>query len=268
MSDEQPVRVTRIARGAHVPVPELLDFGVQPVILSLADAVPMTPFLPSVVCVSPDIEISQVDTLSAPYPGYRVRLRNLSSKTVATFHVRSIGRPATSMSTVRAGEHGRPAMSPGGEYTFDVNLTNASPFGDGSVAPTPLDVIEIDSVVWSDGTTTGPLVTAAETLIPADAGRRLVFERAVEILRQSLASPSSGQELLVNVRRRFDALAIDPDRLPATRTAMLATKRVLLADVNRFESDQSVLHDDTTVREWIAYTIARYEDWLKRLGTV
>src|SRR5262249_45136544 len=148
--------------------------------LSLAPAVPMTPFLPSVVSVSPEIEVSQVDTLSAPYPGYRVRLRNLSPKTVATFHVRSYGRPETSMSTVKAGEHGRPAMTPGAEYTFDVNLTSAAWLGDGSVSATPLDLIEIDAIVWADGTSTGSLPNAAPIAIPTDAGQRLVLERALE----------------------------------------------------------------------------------------
>ena len=265
MSDEQPIKVLTIARGTRVAVPELSSYGFEPVVLSLADAVPMTPFLPSVVSVSPEIEISQVDTLSAPYPGYRVRLRNLSSKTVATFHARAYGRPETSMSFVKAGDHGRPAMAPGGEYTFDVNLTGASPLGDGSVSPTPLDVIEIDSVVWADGATTGPQDVAA-TAIPNDAGQRLMFERALDILREASASASSGQERLVEIRRRFQALPIDGDRLPATQMAMRATRRVLLADLTRFENDRSVLHDDRTVARWIAYTIARYEDWLKRLS--
>lgn len=268
MSDEQPIKVMTIARGTRVAVPELSSYGFQPIVLSLADAVPMTPFLPSVVSVSPEIEISQVDTLSAPYPGYRVRLRNLASKTIATFHMRAYGRPEKSMSTVKAGDHGRPAMAPGGEYTFDVNLTGASPLGDGSVSPTPLDVIEIDSVVWADGTTTGPQVNAAATAIPNDAGQRLMFERALDILREVSTSPSSGQERLVEIRRRFQALPIDADRLPATQMAMRAIRGVLIADLTRFENERSVLRDDRTVARWIAYTIARYEDWLKRLSTV
>ena len=267
MSDEQPIKVVTISKDARVTVQELTAYGFAPVVLSLADAVPMTPFLPSVVSVSPEIEVSQVDTLSAPYPGYRVRLGNLSSKTVATFHMRAYGRPEKSMSTVKAGDHGRPAMEPGGEYSFDVNLTGASPLADGSVSPTPLDVIEIDSVVWADGTTTGPQVNTAASVIPSDAGQRLMFERALDILRAVSTSPSSGTEALAEIRRRFQALPIDPDRLPATQTAMRAARGVLLADLTRFENDRSVVQDDGIVRKWIAYTIARYEDWLKRLAT-
>jgi hypothetical protein len=268
MSDEQPIRVMTIARGARVAVPELSTYGFEPIVLSLADAVPMTPFLPSVVSVTPEIEISDVDTLSAPYPGYRVRLRNLSSKTIATFHVRAYGRPDKSISTVKTGEHGRPAMVVGGEYTFDVNLTGASRLGDGSVSPTPLDVIEIDSVVWADGTTTGPQVNAAATAIPNDAGQRLMIERALDILREVSAGPSTRQEALAEIRLRFQALPIDADRLPATRNAMRATRATLIADLTRFENDRLVPHDDGTIRQWMAYTIARYQDWLKRLATV
>ncbi len=95
-----------------------------------------------------------------------------------------------------------------------------------------------------------------------------MFERALDILREVSTSPSSGQERLAEIRRRFQALPIDPDRLPATRMAMRATQSVLIADLTRFENDGSVPHDEGTVRRWIAYTIARYEEWLKRLATV
>src|SRR5262249_61628391 len=99
---------------------------------------------------------------------------------------------------------------------------------------TPLDVIEIDSIVWADGTSTGPQVNGAATAIPNDAGQRLMFERALEILRRALAGPSNGQDLLDELRTQFTALPVDADRLPATRVAMRATRGLLIADLNRF----------------------------------
>jgi hypothetical protein len=268
MSDEQPIRVVTLTRGARVRVPELTAYGFQPIVLSLVDVALIPPFLPLVASVTPEIEISGVDLLSAPYPGYRLHLRNLSQKTVATFHVQAYRSGNKSMSAVKAGVHGEPAMPPGGDYTFDLNLTGARANGDGPVSPTPLDVIEIDSVVWADGTSTGPQVNGAAIAIPTDAGQRLMFERGLDVLRQALASPSNGAQLLAEVRQHLATLPIDSDRLPATQQAMRATRRLLLDDLNRFDKVQTVRPDAEAARLWIANAIRRYESWIKRLSPV
>jgi hypothetical protein len=84
-----PVASVVISPGSHVVIEELRKFGVQPVTLSMVTVSPMTPYLPTVVSVSPDIEIANVELLSAPYPGYRITLRNLGSKAVSNVHVQS-----------------------------------------------------------------------------------------------------------------------------------------------------------------------------------
>src|SRR3954471_15649790 len=65
-----PVASVVVSPGSHVVIHELTKFGVQPVTLSLAAVAPMTPYLPTVVSVSPRIEIANVELLTAPYPGY------------------------------------------------------------------------------------------------------------------------------------------------------------------------------------------------------
>jgi hypothetical protein len=75
----------------------LTKFGVQPVTLSMAAVAPMTPYLPTAISVSPQIEISNIELLDAPYPGYRITLRNLGQKGVSVtsaHHLRNRGRCA------------------------------------------------------------------------------------------------------------------------------------------------------------------------------
>lgn len=84
-----------VSPGAHVVVDALAKFGVQPVTLSMVEVAPMTPYPPTVSSVSPEVEVANVEVLSAPYPGYRVTLRNLGSRAVSNVHVLSYRARAT-----------------------------------------------------------------------------------------------------------------------------------------------------------------------------
>ena len=119
-----PVASVVISPGSHVVVEELRKFGVQPVTLSMVTVAPMTPYLPTVVSVSPEIEIANVELLSAPYPGYRITLRNLGSKAVSNVHVQSYRGEEKALSALKRTDDGRPMMQPGASYTFDMNLTS------------------------------------------------------------------------------------------------------------------------------------------------
>jgi hypothetical protein len=84
-----PVATVLISPGSRVVIDGLRKFGVQPVTLSMIEVAPMTPYLPTVSSVSPEIEITNVELLNAPYPGYRITLRNLGSRAVSNVHVQS-----------------------------------------------------------------------------------------------------------------------------------------------------------------------------------
>jgi hypothetical protein len=153
-----PVASVVISPGSKVVVEELRKFGIQPVTLSMADVAPMTPYLPTVVCVSPDIEIVNVELLDSPYPGYRLTLRNLGPKAVSNLHLQSWRNEQKALSALKRSHDSRALMEPGALYTFDLNLTSGrvnelTPAGTWS--PLPLDRIEVDSVRWDDGTYTG-----------------------------------------------------------------------------------------------------------------
>jgi len=267
-----PVAGVVISPGSHVVIDGLTKFGVQPLTLSMAEVAPMTPYLPTVVSVSPRVEIANVELLTAPYPGYRIALRNLGSQGVATVHVQSYRGQDKALSGIKRADDGRPMIQPGGSYTFDMNLTSglADRFTTPETwTPMPIDLIEFDSVRWEDGTYDGvPPFPHVDAVIERDSGLRVQLRRIMDALRGALAEPTSGRELFLSARSRIDALPeAEPDQLEAAKMAMRSTKAVVRADIARFEGDrdQSAL-SSRTVREWLTALLARYEAWLTRLS--
>ena len=253
-------------RGMHVVVDTLRKYGVEAVELSLADAAPLTPYLPTVFSATPNLEITSVELRNAPYPGYRITVRNLTDKAAANFHVQSYRGGTLAMSGLPRGAEGRPVLLPGGTYTFDVNLTSGGKHTEGVWSPAPLDVIEIESVLWADGSSDGVPVTASPLIAP-DAGRRLQLTRITEILRTALESTAAGGNLLAAIRSEIKALPDQDDaQLPVAQRSMRSAKVEALLDVARFERDPSTPHDPAANVRWVKYTIERYDRWISRLA--
>jgi len=266
-----PVASVVISPGSHVVVDELTKFGVQPVTLSMVEVAPMTPYLPTVVSVSPQIEIANVELLNSPYPGYRVTLRNLGAKGVSNVHVQSYYGQEKALSGLKRTDDGRPLMQPGASYTFDMNLTSGGVNGfttPGTWTPRPIDLIEFGSVRWDDGTYDGnPPFPHVDAIIEGDSGRRLQLRRIVDALKRTLEEPTSGLELLASARKRIDALTdAEADQLDAAKLAMRSTKAAVRADIARFERDQSTQPPPSAAIEWLTSLLKRYEAWLARLS--
>jgi hypothetical protein len=267
-----PVATVSISPGSEVVVDQLIAFGVQPVTLSMVDVAPLTPFVPTVVSVSPAIEVANVDVRNAPYPGYRITLRNLGDQAVSNIHVESFyGGGDKALSALKRTDDGRPMMQPGERYAFDLNLTTGGA-GDvstsGAFTPRPIEVIELDSVRWADGTHHGnPPFAHMEPAIESRAGRKLQLRRIIDVLRQTLAERNAGPELLAAAANRLGALPdAEPDQLEAAKAAMRATKAAVVLDVERFAADHATPPDTAAVVAWLTHVLARYEGWLARLS--
>jgi hypothetical protein len=266
-----PVASVVIEPGAQVVIDGLVKFGVWPVTLSMVAVAPLTPYLPTMVSVSPNIEIANVELLNTPYPGYRVALRNLGSKAVSNVHVQSYRGEEKALSALKRTDDGRPMMQPGATYSFDLNLTSGGVNGfttPGTWTPRPIDLIEIDSVRWDDGTYDGtPPFPRVDPVIEAESGQRLQMRRIVDVLRQTIASPGSDRELLASARDRLDALTeAEADQLDRAKLAMRSIKAVARDDVARFTRDQAAQLPAGAVREWLTALLRRYEAWLTRLS--
>jgi len=257
--EQQAVAALLVKPGMHVVVNELRNFGVEPVDLSLADVTPFIPSPPGVSTITPEVEIAAVTVLDAPYPGYRITVRNLSNKAVANFHVQSYRGADKALSSIQRGRDGRPAMPAQGSYTFDVNLTG----GGITCAPLPVDIIAIESVLWEDGSADGTL-PAGSLAIPSDAGRRLQLTRVIQILRD--ARKDIGVGTLARIRTEIVALPDhEIEQLQAAKASMRLAKASALDDLTRFERDHTNLNQ-AVLESWLKSTIDQYERLIARLA--
>jgi len=263
-----PVASLMISPGSHVVVEGLRKFGVQPVTLSMARVTPMTPYLPTVFSASTRIEISRVELLTAPYPGYRITLRNLGAEDVSTFHLQSYRGGDKALSTLKRTDDGRPLMKPGESYTFDMNITSGGgrDLPPDTWSPQPIDIVDIEAVRWADGTLEGVSpYPQLDAVVEAQSGRRLQLRRSVEALRATVAEPAVGAELLSALETRIAALPdADHEQLPGAQAAMRGTKAVLVSDIARFRQSPAS-RSDAAVRPWLTALLARYESWLTRM---
>jgi hypothetical protein len=265
-----PVASVIVSPGSHIVVEGLTRFGVQPVTLSMVEVAALTPYPPTVSSVSPDIEVANVEVRTAPYPGYRVTLRNLGSRAVSNVHVQSYRGQEKAISALKRTDDGRPLMAPGGSCTIDLNLASglgSEIMAPGTWTPRPIDLIEFDSVRWDDGTHDGrPPFPQIESLVERDSGRRLQLRRIVDALRAVLADSSAGGDLLGSAQASIDRLPdAEPDQLEAAKLAMRTTKAAVRDDLLRLPESRSRRAGDA-VRDALTSLLNRYELWLIRLS--
>ena len=266
LQDEIAVTTVMVRPGARVMVEEIRKYGIAPVELSLAETAPMTPYRPTVVSVTPNVEIADLSLLTAPYPGYRITVRNLSNKAVVDFHVQTYRGGEKALSSLQRGTEGHPAMTPGQTFTFEVKLTSGKKTDSGLWAPTPIDVLDIDSVRWDDNTVDGPSIPPSG-FIASDAGARLQFTRINAILRRAIDRMADGTDTLARVKAQIAALRDhDEGQLPAAQNSMRGVKAAALAELTRFEQDRSTSHDTADVARWVQDLIDRNDRAIARLA--
>jgi len=264
-----PVASVVITPGSQVVVDALTGFGVQPVTLSMVDVVPTPLYRPTVVSVSAQIDVAAVELLNAPYPGYRITLRNLGSKAVANVHLQSYRLQEKALSTLKRTDDGRALMQPGESFAFNLYLTSqaaADSTAPGGWTPRPIDLIEFDAVRWDDGTYEGvPPFPHVDAVVDSESGRRLQLRRIIDTLRAVLDEPSAKTDPLVTASEKIDRLPdAEPDQLAAAKLAMRSTKRTVRADLTWLSEHRSTQTDDA--RKQMSVLLGRYEAWLARLS--
>jgi hypothetical protein len=161
---------------------------------------------------------------------------------------------------------GHPAMTPGQTFTFEVKLTSGKKTDSGLWAPTPIDVLDIDSVRWDDNTVDGPSIPPSG-FIASDAGARLQFTRINAILRRAIDRMADGTDTLARVKAQIAVLPDhDEGQLPAAQNSMRGVKTAVLAELTRFEQDRSTSHDRADITRWVQDLIDRNDRAIARLA--
>ena len=274
---ETAVASVLVQRSGEVVVETLTNVGVRPVVLSLERLAPTMLYLPEIKNDTAGLEVTAVEFVDKPVPGYQVSVTNRSSKAAITFHVNTY-RTEKLATTGRQGHpDGRPVIAPGGTYSFFMHGSSGASADGTGWTPLSFDVVEISAVLWDDGTIEGdgkPMASALLTYI----GRRVQLARAVAVLNDAAAIPDPARAKAA-LRAGFDRLPVTPD------VATLSEGRSRIRDLYRM-SDYSLSNlietayrdmrtgalsdvddapaDPAAFRRWLGELTAQYEIWLSR----
>ena len=188
-----------VAPDERVRIDALSEFGVAPVVLSIGEFVPTTLYHPQFENKTAALQVESVDILTDDAPGYRITVRNLSSKPVMTFHVESYeGRQRRGMG--RQGHRdGTPAARPGETFSFRIDADRTR------------DLIRITGLMFEDGTIEGDAGGVAIARV-VYAGRRQQLQRVLELFgpasRTPIADPAA---TIVSLASRIEAFGVLSD---------------------------------------------------------
>lgn len=284
---QTPVGVYVVSEGETRVAEELREFGVAPVEFKVVRLRPREEHAPPYV-ESPTnaLELVNVERRNTPFPSYVARLRNLSGKDIAAFHVnffnvrgeRSTARPQRPQNEtlIKAGD------------VFELDLRGGSngemtPEG---YAPDMLQKVSITAVLFADGTFAGELSTAAD-MIALGHGRKAQLTRSLALLQDALQSRKlTERDAVAQFKQGVSALGEEAEpqmmesllvRFPALKASeqqglrmgvsysLQRVKLDLLKAVKEFEDVPAGSSAKINFRQWLESRKETYEQWLARL---
>lgn len=279
-----PVTSLLIAENERVVVRQLENFGVVPFTLAVVrrSAAPVAP--PAVVNKTRSVEVVSEPDEAKP-GGLKLKLRNLSDKSVVGLQVEEFRGGGAATTAVPRGREGRALIEPGGVYEFRLSGKGGSVTPDGYIPDDPESVL-VAGAVFSDGSYEGKAEVAA-TVKAFNAGNKLQLARVVQLLRAAAgAADVNSPQAVAALRAR--AVALDAraeaavveellkvfhDPTPAQReevrvqveVSMNGVKKDLLGGLTDFEQARQAAPAQSDFREWLKTRLKRYEQWLARL---
>ena len=266
MSAGPPTQVesTVVRRWQSISIDALRRFGIEPIVLSLVDVAQPVSTVPVLESVAPELAFEGLDFVVAPYPGYRVTVRNLGRQSVALIHLQTYLGTQKGGSSQRATGDGRPLVAPNALYEFVIPVSTGA-IEEGATVFTPAmpDRITIDGVRWDDGSAIGH----PQMLSPGrvrEEGRRIQLGRIVEAYRAEL---SEGLIVLSRLRITIDGLDCDdPSLLQDARDGLRQERLAALDILRRYTLDSRTPPSQQALRDWLTATVTRYIEQEHRLA--
>jgi hypothetical protein len=243
------VATVRLLPGASVKVTELRAYGVEPISLAIV-SLPSTPAnIPEMVSPSTLLDV-RAEQSGPNASSYRVVLTNRSD--LPLMWVRFQGyRDGKLFTGGQGGPRNTPLVNAKSEHGFEIAIgPTGFVAGTEPHAWSPIDRIEITSLMWQDGTVEGD--------------RQIVLQR-------TRAEEQRSSEL----RMLIDALAAgrgEPTDGLRSRIASLAVKSVdvqesvksLTADLDSLVAT-GLSRDNMPLDGWLGSTIKLHQEWLNRI---
>ena len=273
---EDKVGVYHIGLNEQATVTELRSFGIEPITLTLIDAVPPLPPAPSFENHTRSIDIVNVTSTNVPLPAYKLAVRNLSQKNVLALKVDVISDGRPRLLSFWQGERNKPLIEAGGVYERSLQVVFARKTTTAYEPGTASDsTIHIRAVVFDDLTFEGDEDAACrfESFI---VGRRLWLKRVLPLLDQELANQALTP---VEFKQKFEALTYELEENEKTGKSAVSTKcpnpdsmveistHTLKLELLR-ELDQIITTRPAppiNFRAWLETKRSDYRGWLTRL---
>ena len=279
--EEELVHVYQVAVGEQKSLSHLRQFGIEPFLVRLLDADPPLPPEPDFKNFTKSIEIVNVRREHTPMSAYRIRLRNLSDKSVSALKVDVTSEGQEGPIALPDGPAGGALISPGGMTDLYIPVVVAVPSGNGYVPGTLAShTINIRSVSFTDLSFEGE-VDRACSFEAQTMGRRLWLKDIIAFIDQELATSNFENQL--EAAKRFSEKAsalrfkldesertkdssVSPNCAKPAKEATLTARGMnllLLRDVDRFISDPPA--PPATFKSWLEEKRTFYSTWLARL---
>ena len=279
--EEDPVHVYQLTVGEQKSLTHLRQLGIEPFRMRLLDATLPLPPEPDFKNFTRSIEIVKVSREHTPVPAYRIRLRNVSDKSVSALKVDVTSHGQEGPITLPDGPEGRSLMDPGGLIDVYIPVVVAVLKG-GTYVPGTLDshTINIRSVSFTDLTFEGEVDRACSHEAQL-IGKRLWLNSMIAFIDQELSTSNFDNQIetakqfnekLSKIRQRLDenernqTSTVSPSCPKPAKEATLTARGmnlILLREVDQFISNAPA--PPTTFKSWLEEKRAGYAAWLSRL---
>ena len=279
--EEELVHVYQVGVGEQKSLSHLRPLGIEPFLVRLLDANPPLPPAPSFQNFTKSIQIVSVRREHTPMPAYRIRLRNLSDKSVSALKVDVTSDGKEGPIALPDGPEGRALIDPGGQADVYIPVIVAVPSGTTYVPGTAAShTINIRSVSFTDLSFEGEENQACSFEAQV-IGTRLWLNSMIAFIDQELATANFDNQIeaakrfnekLSTVRQRLDES--ERDKLstvssncpkPAKEATLVARQRnlLLLREVDQFIAAPPAA--PMTFKSWLEEKRSSYTAWVARL---
>jgi hypothetical protein len=213
------------------------------------------------------LQIESVDVVTEGAPGYRVSVRNLSSKPVLSFYVQTFSSGKPDLQTRRGERDGTPIVEPGSVHTFVIPSRRS------------MEVLSITGLMFEDGGVEGDASAVATTRL-AYLGRWAQLGKVLALLN-SAASAEPARSPIATLRASVEALPVvagaelrEKGRALLPYGASLSAEEITgsisaaMADTRRgVASDlQSAPTDLQSFAPWLQELSRKYAGWHARFA--
>ena len=235
---EEPVETVYVTREQPVRSERLREFGVEPVTFSLVPLKPTVLIPPQVVNKTAGLDVSHIEPVMNTRPGYRVSIRNLTTKPAVMFFLKAYKDSRFAWSKRADLQDGSAVIEPGDTLVLAAPGSSGAPASNAGWAPSSIDTIELTAVLWDDGSFEGDSQEVESALL-SYLGRRAQLDRVVAIMQRVASEALQTKDARKRLRADFGALPIRVDA--ATRADALARlQQVVATPAANFERTMEV----------------------------